>query len=75
MDERFLLEFLLIFHIAQANQKWDREAEVEARRDSDKSLALYLSAPLIKNKLERVKKDTKLFGYWHRHVQDMPKQN
>ena len=69
------MEFLLIFHIAQANQKWDREAEVEARRDSDKSLARYLSAPLIKNKLERVKKDTKLFGYWHRHVQDMPKQN
>ena len=51
---------------------WDKEADEEARKDSDKTLALYLSAPKIRNKLEKVKEDTKLFSYWHQHVVNMP---
>ena len=63
-----------LFSRYQANLEWDQEADGEARKDSDKSLALYLSAPKIRNKLERLREDTKLFRIWHQHVQNMPIQ-
>ena len=58
----------------QANQKWDNEADLEARKDSDKTLALYLSAPKIKSKLNKLRDDTKLFHFWQKHLNDMPGQ-
>ena len=73
--ERNFRDLLIkLFSQYQANLEWDQEADQEARKDSDKSLALYLSAPKIRNKLEKVKEDTRLFRFWHQHVENMPIQ-
>merc|ERR1711997_936519 len=57
-----------------ANQKWDNEADLEARKDSDKTLALYLSAPKIKSKLSKLRDDAHLFHFWQQHLTNMPGQ-
>merc|ERR1711990_874808 len=57
-----------------ANQRWDKEADEEARKDSDKTLALYLSAPNIKNKLNKLRDDTHLFHFWKQHLNNMPQE-
>jgi len=56
---------------AKANQRWDNAAEDIVSKDVERAQSLYLTAPNIKNKVDKLKVDAKLMQMWDEKVNAM----
>eukprot|EP00091_Calanus_sinicus_P010538 TRINITY_DN24411_c0_g1_i1.p1 TRINITY_DN24411_c0_g1~~TRINITY_DN24411_c0_g1_i1.p1 ORF type:complete len:152 (+),score=50.14 TRINITY_DN24411_c0_g1_i1:45-458(+) len=56
---------------SKANQKWDNDADRLVSHDVERAQGLYLTAPAIKHKVDKLKVDTGLYLSWERDVKNM----
>jgi len=59
---------------AKANQKWDTDVDQLVSQDVERAQSLYLTAPGIKNKVDKLKVDAKLIEMWERDVKNLASQ-
>eukprot|EP00092_Neocalanus_flemingeri_P045033 GFUD01050150.1.p1 GENE.GFUD01050150.1~~GFUD01050150.1.p1 ORF type:complete len:176 (+),score=55.20 GFUD01050150.1:37-564(+) len=59
---------------SKANQKWDTEADYLVSQDVERAQGLYLTAPAIKNMVDKVNANASLKVQWDRDVQNMSSQ-
>jgi len=59
---------------SKAGQKWDTAADKLVSHDVERAQGLYLTAPAVKNKVDKLKVDGKLMAMWERDVKNMSSQ-